>query len=132
MKAEKIQLSKTFPINSKKLFNAWLSSREHSAFTGGKAKIQNKVGSKFNAWDNYISGEILELEEGKRILHFWRSNDFPKNAEDSLLEIVLKETDKGCRLILKHWNIPEGQGKSYKDGWVKFYFEPMKKYFNKK
>jgi hypothetical protein len=47
-------------------------------------------------------------------------------------EIILGDTDKGCKLTLKQWNIPEGQGKSYKEGWVKFYFKPMEKYFNKK
>jgi len=132
MKKEQIQISKSFTVSSGKLYKAWLSSKEHSAFTGGKAKIQNKTGCKFTAWDNYISGEILELDEGKRILQFWRTTDFPKDDEDSILEILLGDTAKGCKLTLKQWNIPGGQGKSYKEGWVKFYFEPMAKYFNKK
>jgi activator of HSP90 ATPase len=132
MKTEKCNLSVVFPVSAKRLYDAWLSSREHSGFTGGKAVIQKKAGSRFSAWDQYIEGKILELEEGKRILQSWRTNDFPEDAEDSLLEISLEDTAKGCKLTLKHWNIPQGQGEEYKQGWKDYYFAPMKEYFKKK
>jgi hypothetical protein len=84
MKKEQIQLLKTFSINSARLYKAWLSSKEHSAFTGTKSIIHNQTGSKFTAGNNYISGEILELYENERILQFWRTTDFSEDAEDSI------------------------------------------------
>jgi activator of HSP90 ATPase len=45
------------------------------------------------------------------------------------LEILFKPEINGTKVTIKHSEIPEGQGKDFKDGWKKFYFEPMKKYF---
>ena len=131
MSPDKIQLTEEFSANSIVLYKAWLNGEKHEAFTGGgPARFKNEAGSNFSAWDGYISGKILELSEGKRILHSWRTTDFPENAEDSLLEILLEDNGSGCRLQLNHWNIPDGQVEDYKKGWVDFYLKPMKAYFN--
>ena len=126
---ESINLKVELPASPDRIYKAWLNSKEHAAFTGGgKAKIKAEIGSKHSAWDGYISGKILELEPGKRILQSWRTTEFPDNAEDSMLEIRLEPKGKGSVLHLKHWNIPKGQT-SYKKGWHEFYFEPMLEYF---
>jgi uncharacterized protein YndB with AHSA1/START domain len=46
-----LKLSTIVPAPRKRVFEAWLDSREHGAFTGGKAQIQAKVGGRFTAWD---------------------------------------------------------------------------------
>jgi hypothetical protein len=48
-----------------------------------------------------------------------------------MLELIFTDNGNGCRLILKHWYIPEGQGDVYKEGWREHYFEPMWAYFGK-
>lgn len=127
-----IKVSATFNTSLKTLFEAWLDSQQHTAFTGGKAKINPKVGGKFKVWDGYISGKTLEIEPGKRIVQSWRTTEFPANAPDSLLEIFFSKNPKGAMLTLIHGKIPEGQSENYKNGWKEFYFKPMKKYFLKK
>jgi uncharacterized protein YndB with AHSA1/START domain len=47
-------------------------------------------------------GKNLELDPGKKIVQSWRSTDFPKDAEDSLLEILLEKSGKGTKLTLTH------------------------------
>ena len=128
---DSFELTCDFPGSSSLLYYAWLDSEAHSAFTGGTAAIESIMGSRFVAWDGYITGIILELSEGKRILHKWRTNEFPEDAEDSYLEILFEDLNEGCRLTLKHWNIPDGQGDQYKSGWDEHYFQPMLKYFSK-
>ena len=59
----------------------------------------------------------------------WRTTKFPDDAPDSRLEVLLESDGKNTRLTLLHTNIPEGQGEQYSQGWLDFYFEPMKKYF---
>jgi activator of HSP90 ATPase len=130
MKSEKITMSVVLPATPEKIYQAWLNSKEHKAFTGSAAKISGKVNSVFTAWDKYISGKILELDENKRIFLSWRTTEFPAGAEDSLLEILLEPKGKSCKLSLKHWNIPDGQTRKYKEGWNDFYFDPMKEYFS--
>ena len=111
-------------------YNAWLNSKEHSNFTGSPAKITSNVGGTFSAWDGYISGKTMELDPNKRILQKWRTTEFPDKSPDSMIEITFEEIDKGTKLTLRHFNIPEGQAEEYKKGWKDYYFEPMKKYFS--
>jgi activator of HSP90 ATPase len=113
------------------LFKAWLNSKEHSNFTGSPARISPKIGGKFTAWDDYISGKTIEMDPNMRILQEWRSTEFPENAPDSKIEITFKKVEKGTKLTLKHFDIPHGQAEEYKKGWKDFYFKPMKKYYSK-
>jgi len=129
---EQIKLTATFSVPPKQIYTAWLNGKEHGAMTGGgSSTASNKVGGNFTAWDKYISGKNLELVPNKRILQSWRSTEFPNNHLDSYLLVKLEEVGGGTKLTLIHSEIPEGQSKSYKDGWKKFYFAPMKKYFHK-
>ncbi|MBK7456764.1 MAG: SRPBCC domain-containing protein [Anaerolineales bacterium] len=111
------------------IYKAWLSTEGHSAITGSHAKVDGTVDGDFAAWDGYIQGMFLELEPNRRILQAWRTAEFPSEAEDSLVEILLEEEHGKTKLTLNHWNIPEGQAESYKTGWEDFYFKPMKVYF---
>lgn len=126
---ESLELTFNFPVPAHKVYKAWLNSELHSAFTGSMAAIQEEVGSRYTSWDGYITGSILELEEGKRILQSWRTADFHMDDDDSIVEIELNNEGSGCKLRLKHWNIPIKQGAQYLKGWDDFYFQPMIKYF---
>lgn len=128
---ERIKVSSTIPASPKKLFNAWLSSKKHSMFTGGSAKIDKRIDGTMSAWDGYITGKFVEFTVNKKIVQTWRSSDFPKTSEDSILTITFDKVYSGTKITLLHTNIPEGQGESYKKGWKDFYFTPMKKYFKK-
>lgn len=128
---ESIKLIKTFAVKPKVIYSAWLNSKEHSKMTGSKAKIYSKTNSNFSAWDGYITGKTTELKTDEKIVQQWRTTEFPEDAQDSILEIELSETNEGTKLIMVHKNIPEGQGESYKKGWEDFYFKPMEEYFKK-
>ena len=127
--SDSFEISTVLTASAKQVYEAWLSSDEHGAMTGGAARIDSVVGGQFSAWDGYITGATLELEPYRRIVQSWRTIEFPADAPDSRLEIVLEESGDGTRLTLKHSNIPEGQGSSYESGWVSNYFDPMKDYF---
>lgn len=123
------RVSSVIPASPQRIYDAWLSSEEHSAFTGAEATITKRVGGKFTAHDGYISGKTLELEKGERIVQSWRTTDFPEDAEDSEIEIKLKPVGTGTRIILTHKAIPEGQMEKYHHGWGEKYFNPMFRYF---
>lgn len=125
-----LKVSTTLPVSPDKVYKAWLSSKEHSAFTGGEAKIVNKVGGKFTAWDGYIMGKTLELKPYKKIVQSWRTTEFAKSDADSKLEIILEKVKAGTKITLIHTQIPKGGKDEYKQGWLDYYFQPMKKYFS--
>ncbi len=126
-----------FPgVTPQQVYDAFLSSKGHSGMTGGTAKISDKVGAAFTAWDGYITGKNLELVPGKLIVQAWRTSEFPDGAEDSLLRIELaphkdKDGKTGTMLLMTHSNIPDGQENMYGPGWHESYWEPMKEYFSK-
>jgi activator of HSP90 ATPase len=122
------QLTAQFPVSPSMIYKAWLSSKGHSEMTGAEAKCSRKVGGKFTAWDEYISGTNKSLTENEEIVQLWRTSEFDEHDEDSLLTIQLKATEEGCLLTLTHSNIPEGES-DYEKGWSEYYFEPMFTYF---
>lgn len=126
---ESFEMSTTLPATPKRLYNAWLSSQEHSAMTGGQASIEPQVGGKHYEWDGYIWGVNLELDSPAYIVQSWRSAEFPEGSQDSRLEVRFEAIRGGAKLTLIHSGIPAGQGDSYKSGWDENYFKPMKKYF---
>jgi uncharacterized protein YndB with AHSA1/START domain len=110
------------------VYNAWLSSEGHGAMTGSPARISDKVGDDFDAWDRYIHGVNLELVPYERIVQSWRTVEFRDEEPDSRLEITLEPYNGQTRLTLKHTGLPP-HGWQYKQGWVESYFEPMQDYF---
>lgn len=127
--SEGFEISVVLPVSPQRIYEAWLDSDQHTAMTGGVAEIDPRVGGKHIAWDGYITGVNLELERDRRIVQTWRTADFPVEASDSRLEIILEAVPAGTRLTLKHSNLPDGQGANYKSGWEDNYFEPMRDYF---
>jgi len=132
MKKESVKVSAVIPASAKEIYSAWLSAKGHSAMTGSAAKGTPRVGCSFTAWDGYIEGKNLELVPPSLIVQAWRTSDFPDAAADSRLEIALSEAKDGTRVTLTHTDIPAGQAKGYKQGWIDYYFKPMKEYFSKK
>jgi activator of HSP90 ATPase len=125
------KLSAVIPAPRKKLYDAWLDSKAHGAFTGSKAAIQAKIGGRFTAWDGYISGKTLELKPSRLIVQSWRTTEFPAGAPDSRLELRFEDAATGTHLTLTHSELPPDQAANYKTGWRDFYFTPMRAWFAK-
>ena len=70
------KLSCTLPASPEAVYDAWLDSAKHSAMTGGGAKISNRVGGDYSAWDGYITGKTVELIPARRIVQSWRTTRF--------------------------------------------------------
>lgn len=126
---EAISVSEVLSASPDAIYDAWISGDGHSKMTGANATVDARVGGAFTAWDGYINGTTLELEPNKRIVQAWRTSEFPDDAEDSRIEILLKPVASGTTITLHHTNIPDGQGMIYKEGWKEHYFEPMSVYF---
>lgn len=128
-KTDSIRVSAVIPAKPEAIYAAWMSSKGHAEVTGSSARVTARVGSRFSAWDGYITGKTLELSPPSRILQSWRTTDFTKEEPDSLLEVLLLAAKDGTRVTLNHTNIPAGHGPEYRKGWADFYFKPMKEYY---
>jgi activator of HSP90 ATPase len=127
---DRFRISARIPVDVDTLFNAWLDSAEHSAFTGGKAEVENKINGKFSAWDGYITGRTVLIDPYKKIVQKWRTMEFTDDSQDSILEITFDEvSEEETKITLHHHHIPKGQGRKYKRGWKDHYFDPLIEYF---
>jgi activator of HSP90 ATPase len=130
--AKTIRQTIFIPVKPVQLYDALIDPRIHSAFTGAKATGPRKVGGKFTAWDGYITGRFLKLEKGKKVVQEWRTTEWPKGRPPSIVEFAFKEKEGGTELTMVHSKVPAGQVESYREGWIDFYWKPMKEYFAKK
>ena len=57
------------PATPKRLFEAWLDSREHGDMTGGKSTIDGSAGGPISLLDGTVLGRTVESEPNSLIVH---------------------------------------------------------------
>lgn len=129
MAKESFQVSATIPASPEAVYEAWLDSEKHSAMTGGRAHVDPRPGGRFKAWDDYITGETIALVPCERVVQSWRTQEFPPDADDSMIEVRFEPEGVNTRITIVHTDIPAGQGEAYERGWHQHYFEPMATFF---
>jgi uncharacterized protein YndB with AHSA1/START domain len=129
---DEFELSVDLQASPQEVYRMWLDSDGHAALIGGAAEVGSGVGESFSIWDGYITGHTLALDPPRRIVQAWRTSEFPQGAPDSRLEVRLEQAPVGCRMVLSHSEIPQGQGPQYEAGWKEHYFGPMQEYFSRR
>lgn len=114
-----------------RVYEAYLDPKKHAEFTGSPATGSPKVGGKFTAGDGYISGRYTELKDGKKIVHEWKTTEWPAGYPVSFVELTFKPKGKGTVLTMVHSKVPADQADYYADGWKEYYWEPLRRYFKK-
>jgi activator of HSP90 ATPase len=113
------------------VYAAFVNARKHAAFTGSPATGAARVGAKFTACDGYTSGVHRELVAGRKVVQSWRTTEWPADAPDSLLTLTFKKAKGGTELKMIHSNVPAAQADRYRQGWIDYYWTPLKAYFSK-
>jgi activator of HSP90 ATPase len=125
--------------SSKRLFEAWLDGREHSAMTGRAATTSAVEGDAFSALDGLIVGKNLEIEPYRHIVQAWRTQEPGVRAFESRVDLVLatgrvngglgRPHDDGTTITVRHSGLPMGQTQFTAQWWEDNYFKPMDAYF---
>ncbi len=130
MKTKNLSQTTVFNASAHDVYDALMDSKKHSKFTGSKAVMSQKKGGKFTAYDGYIEGTNIELKPGKKIIQSWRGSDWIK-GHFSTVTYALTEKDSKTTLKFTQKNIPANQYDSIKQGWIDYYWKPMKKMLDK-
>lgn len=112
------------------IYDAFMDSKKHAGFTGSEARIENKIGGSFEVWDGYATGVNKELVPGKKIVQSWRASDWPEGEESEITINLIPEGNK-TKLKFLQTNIPDDFYSDVKQGWIDYYWEPLKKYLEK-
>lgn len=112
-------------------FDAWMDNKKHGTMIGGNAKIDPKVGGKFDIWDGYAVGKTLELDHNKlKIVQSWRDESWPENHYSQITIEFHAHDNNQTKLVFTQTGIPAENVKDIEEGWEDYYWKPMKKYFS--
>lgn len=131
MKLKTLHQSVVFEADPHEVYEAYMDSKKHAAFTGAKADIGRRVGDRFSVWDDWATGSNVELVPDKKIVQQWRGADWPKDHY-SMVMLELKKVDRGTRVDFTQTGIPETVYEEIAQGWKEWYWEKLRAYFAKK
>lgn len=132
MKTKTIRQKEYVSAKPIEIYDAFLNEQKHTAFTGAKATCDRRVGGKFTAWDGYIAGRNVKLENGRRIIQEWKTSEWPDGYPPSVIEFTFKPKGGGTEIHMVQSKVPAKQAKNYQQGWIDYYWRPLKKYFGKR
>jgi activator of HSP90 ATPase len=125
IKTRSLRQTATFKATPHEVYEALMDSRKHAKFTGGQARISRRVGGRFSTYDGYAEGENVELIPNEKIVQTWRASDWPE-GHYSQVTFSLATSRTGTRLTLVQTGIPNDQYNDIKQGWIDYYWKPMK------
>ncbi len=128
MKTKTVHQKISFAVSAHDVYEVLMTSKKHSQLTGGPATISRKVGGKFSVYDEYATGENIELIPDKKIVQTWHASDW-EEGYFSTVTFIFNSSKTGCTLSFTHEGVPINQFASIKKGWIDFYWKPLKQFF---
>jgi activator of HSP90 ATPase len=124
-----IYKSVVLPAPAAELYDMYMDSETHAAFTGAPAKISDEPGSPFEAFGGLLLGTMLQVVKPHLIVQSWRSVNFADDDPDSTLIISFVEEEEGeGRIDLVHLDVPDSDFQGVTGGWESRYFAPWLTY----
>ncbi|MFA6588453.1 MAG: SRPBCC domain-containing protein [Patescibacteria group bacterium] len=120
-------IKQSYHIHStpKKVWQALIKPAIIEKWGGGPAKMDDKVGTKFQLWGGDVWGENIEVLANKKLVQEWYGGKWSK---PSLLTFTLEPEKTGTRLDLFQTDVPENEVQDIAEGWKAYYLGPLKTY----
>ncbi len=109
------------------IYRALIDSKEFAKITGSPAEIDPEEGGRFSCFGGYITGRQVEMTPNKRIVQAWRTGSWPEGVY-SIVSFDLRAEGLKTKLVFDQNGAPEKEIGSLDPGWVKRYWEPLKKH----
>jgi activator of HSP90 ATPase len=96
-------------------------------WSGEEAIFEPVVGTEFSLFEGAIMGEILELEEGRKIVQKWFFGD---QDEDSIVTLLLHPKNNHTSIELRHINIPDEDYYDLVEGWNSMFMARLQEFYD--
>jgi uncharacterized protein YndB with AHSA1/START domain len=116
------------PASPGRLFDMYLDPVSHEAFTGAPVTIGSEPGAAFRAFDDMITGTILQVVPKRLIVQSWRAAHWADEDIDSTLILTFWPDEEGGRIELVHVNVADDDFAGVSQGWQDYYWEPWREY----
>lgn len=109
----------------KTVWQALVDPKVIEKWSGSKAVMNDKMGSKFSLWSGDMYGTNTEVIKEKKLVQDWYGGKWEKPSK-----VVFTLTEKNGVTSLKvgHWDFPEGEMEDFADGWKRYYCGAIKDY----
>lgn len=123
-------IKQTYHIKApvEKVWKSLIDPKEIEAWGAGPAKMDDKVGTKFELWGGDIHGTNIEIVKNEKLVQDWYGGDWPKASRATF---TLAADKDGTRVDLLHENVPDNEADDIEDGWNSYYLGEIKKYLEK-
>lgn len=112
------------------VFNALAMPEVIAEWSGDEAVLEPRVGGAFAMFGNWVKGNVLAFEPGKKLSYSWKPNTWNAKTEASVVTYLFENDLAGTKLTLMHEGFPNiKESDSHKTGWVDNVFEPLNDYF---
>ncbi len=125
-----IQLAASLPARPERLFDMYLDPVEHAAFTGSPVTIAAHVGAPFRAFNDILSGTILQVVPKRLVVQSWRFPHWGPDDLDSTLILTFLPEGDGGRIELTQINVVDHDFAGVSHGWEKYYWTPWRAYLS--
>lgn len=130
MKTTSIRQTVTINTNPEAIYKVFMNARKHADLTHSNVNVSNKIGGKFSVFDGYCSGYNIELKENRKIVQAWHfQEDGWPDDHFSICSFLLSEKDGKTKLTFTQTDIPAHKSEDLKEGWKRYYWEPLKTMF---
>jgi len=130
METKNLRQTVTFKAKADAVYGMLMDAKKHSALAGGEAKISRRIGGNFNI-GGYIQGTNLELVPDQKIVQAWRYEDWPEGYY-SKVTFTIKEENGKTKMTFTQVGIPAQFYEDIKQGWIDYYWTPMKEILEKR
>jgi uncharacterized protein YndB with AHSA1/START domain len=126
-----IQLAASLPASPDRLFDMYLDPAEHAAFTGAPVAISARPGAPFRAFNDALTGTVLQVVAKRLIVQSWRSSRWAATDIDSTLILTFVPEGDGGRIELVHVNVADDDFAGVSRGWEAYYWSPWRAYLER-
>ena len=126
--SQTIRQTATFKASPHDVYELLMDSKKHGQMEGGETKISRQVGGTFSISDGDITGRNLELVPDEKIVQSWRYSDWPAGVYSRVTFALAKVGDR-TRLTFTQSGVPDEHYAEIKQGWLDYYWGPMKQLF---
>jgi len=121
-------LKDTFKCRREELFQCFVNPDRMKAYLRGEADVDPRISGKFSLLAGAITGTYLEIQPEDKIQQHWRFKDWPADMFSSVT-LTFKDTGSSTELTLHQTGVPQYSLDQIKEGWTRYYFQPIKMTF---
>jgi activator of HSP90 ATPase len=96
-------------------------------WSGEEAEFEAEIGKEFSMFEGNITGIIIGLEPGYKIVQQWFFGD---QEEASVVTMILHPKKNHTSLELRHTNIPDDDYENIVDGWNEVFMSRLVEFYD--